>query len=114
VELSGKDEALLTAEGGELLRSVQHLLPRAIRGVLGRSLNVRVDCSDFREIHEERLRSLAQEVAGQVRRSGRPKKLDPMPPADRRIIHLTLTDEPDVTSNSEGRGHYKQVVVRPD
>ncbi|HMB54726.1 MAG TPA: R3H domain-containing nucleic acid-binding protein [Thermoanaerobaculia bacterium] len=114
VELHGEDEELMVAEDGELLLAVEHLLPRAMRGICGEGVQVRVDCADFHEIHEERLRSLAQKVASEVRRNGKPKKLEPLNPADRRIVHLTLTDEPDVTSASEGRGHYKRIVVRPD
>lgn len=113
VELSGRDEVLLTAEGGELLRSVEHLLRRAARGVAGQAVRLRVNCGDFRELHEERLRSLAQREAAEVRKRGESRKLDPMNPADRRIVHLTLQDEPDVSSSSEGRGHFKQVVVKP-
>lgn len=114
VELSGRDEVLLTAEGGELLRSVEHLLRRAARGVAGQAVRLRVNCGDFRELHEERLRSLAQREAAEVRKHGESRKLDPMNPADRRIVHLTLQDEPDVSSSSEGRGHFKQVVVKPE
>lgn len=113
VELSGPDEELLVAEDGDLLRAIEHLLPRAMRGVAGDSMLVRVNCRDFHEIHEERLRNLAQEAAAQVRRQERPMRLDPMSPADRRIVHVTLADEPGVTSSSDGSGHYKQIVVRP-
>lgn len=113
VELSGPHEELLVAEDGDLLRAIEHLLPRAMRGIAGESMLVRVNCGDFHEIHEERLRSLAQEAAAEVRRSGEASRLDPMSPADRRIVHVTLADEPGVSSASDGSGHYKQIVVRP-
>lgn len=113
VEMSGPDEELLVAEDGDLLRAIEHLLPRAMRGVAGESMLVRVNCGDFHEIHEERLRSMAQDVAAEVRRNGRPSRLEPMSPADRRIVHVTLADEPGVSSASDGSGHYKQIVVRP-
>jgi len=113
IELAGPGEALLLAEGGELLRAIELLVPRVVRGVAGESVNVRVDCGDFHEIHEEQLRSLAQRTADEVRRSERPRTLEPMSPADRRIIHLTLADEPRVTSMSEGSGYFKRIVVKP-
>lgn len=113
IELSGSDEALILAEGGDLLRAIEHLVPRAMRGVAGESTLVRVNCGDFHEIHEERLRSQAQQVAAEVRRNQRPSRMEPMSPADRRIVHLTLADEPGVTTASDGNGHYKQVVVKP-
>ena len=113
VELSGADEALVLAEGGDLLRAIEHLVPRAMRGVAGESTLVRVNCGDFHEIHEERLRSQAQQVAAEVRRSQRPSRMEPMSPADRRIVHVTLADEPGVSTVSDGNGHYKQIVVKP-
>ena len=103
----------MTAEEGELLLAIEHLLPRAIRGIAGDTTAVRVDCENFHELREERLRSLAQRVAGEVRRSGQAKKLPPMSPADRRIVHLTVADEPGVSSQSEGDGFLKRVRVDP-
>ncbi|HEX2252018.1 MAG TPA: R3H domain-containing nucleic acid-binding protein [Thermoanaerobaculia bacterium] len=114
VDLAGPDEALLTAEGGELLRAFEVLVPRAVRGFVGESVDIRINSGDFHEIHEEQLRSLAQRTASEVRRSARPRTLEPMSPADRRIIHLTLADEPGVTSASDGHGFLKRIVVKPD
>jgi spoIIIJ-associated protein len=114
IDLTGPDEALLVAEGGELLRAIEHLVPRAVRSLAGESINVRVDAADFHEIHEEQLRTLAQRVASEVRRGERPRTLEPMSPADRRIVHITLADEPGVTSMSEGTGYFKRIVVKPD
>jgi spoIIIJ-associated protein len=85
-----------------------------VRGIAGEPVQVRVDSSDFHEIHEEQLRSLAQRVASEVRRGERPRTLEPMSPADRRIVHITLADEPGVTSVSEGSGYFKRIVVKPE
>ena len=74
---------------------------------------VRVDCDNFHEIREERLRSLAQQVAEEVRRRGKPRVLEPMNPGDRRIIHTTLADDPNVDTESEGDGYFKRIMVRP-
>lgn len=114
IDLSGPHSALLTAEDGELLLAIEHLLPRVIRGIAGETTAVRVDCEAFQELREERLRSLAQRAASEVRQSGRPRRLQPMAPADRRIVHLTIADEPDVTSFSEGDGFMKRVRVEPE
>ena len=84
-----------------------------IRTLSGETVPVRVDCDNFHEIREERLRSLAQRVAEEVRRKGRPRVLEPMNPADRRIIHVTLADDPGVVTESEGDGYFKRVTIRP-
>jgi predicted RNA-binding protein Jag len=113
VDLSGEDTDWCFADDGELIQAVEHLLPRMIRSLSGEAVPVRVDCDNFHEIREERLRSLAQKVAEEVRRQGKPRILEPMNPGDRRIIHVTLADDPGVATESEGDGYFKRVMVRP-
>jgi len=113
VDLSGEDVDWCFADDGEFVVSVEHLLPRLIRSLSGEAPLVRVDCDNFQEIREERLRSLAQRVAEEVRRKGRPRMLEPMNPADRRIIHMTLADDPGVMSESSGDGYFKRVTIKP-
>jgi len=113
VDLSGADVDWCFADDGEFVMAVEHLLPRMIRSLCGEAMAVRVDCDNFHEIREERLRSLAQRMAEDVRRRGRPRILEPMNPADRRIIHVTLADDPGVETESEGDGYFKRVTIRP-
>ena len=113
VDLSGADVDWCFADDGEFVMAVEHLLPRMIRSLCGEAMAVRVDCDNFHEIREERLRSLAQRMAEDVRRRGRPRILEPMNPADRRIIHVTLADDPGVVTESEGDGYFKRVTIRP-
>lgn len=113
VDLSGPDVDWCFADDGELVMAVEHLLPRLIRTLSGESTLVRVDCDNFQEIREERLRSLAQQVAEEVRRRGKSRTLEPMNPADRRIVHMTLADDPGVVTESEGDGYFKRINVRP-
>ncbi len=112
VELWGSDQEILLRDRGRLLLAIQHLLPRAIRGLIGRSVGCRVDSDDFHMIREERLRDLAQRAADEVRHRGRPKTLEPMSPDERRIVHLTLADYPGVETESHGSGLFKRVMVR--
>jgi spoIIIJ-associated protein len=114
VDLSGADVDWCFADDGELVMAVEHLLPRLIRTLSGGETTlVRVDCDNFQEIREERLRSLAQQVAEEVRRRGTARTLEPMNPADRRIVHMTLADDPGVVTESEGDGYFKRIMVRP-
>jgi predicted RNA-binding protein Jag len=113
VDLSGEDVDWCFADEGELLMAVEHLLPRMIRSLSGETMAIRVDCDNFHEIREERLRSLAQRVAEDVRKRGKPRVLEPMNPADRRIIHTTLADDPNVVTESDGDGYFKRIMVKP-
>ncbi|HYO13972.1 MAG TPA: R3H domain-containing nucleic acid-binding protein, partial [Thermoanaerobaculia bacterium] len=113
VDLAGADVDWCFADDGEFVLAVEHLLPRMIRSLSGEAVSVRVDCENFHEIREERLRSLAQRVADDVRRVGRSRTLEPMNPADRRVIHVTLADDPGVVTESDGDGYFKRVTIRP-
>jgi spoIIIJ-associated protein len=113
VDLTGDDVDWCFADDGEFVMAVEHLLPRMIRSLCGETVPVRVDCDNFHEIREERLRSLAQRIAEEVRRRGRPRILEPMNPADRRIVHVTLADDPGVVTESEGEGYFKRIMIRP-
>jgi spoIIIJ-associated protein len=113
IELSGSDTDRCFEEEGEVLRSIEHLLPRIIRAISGGTVPCRVDCDNFHDIREEQLRTLAQRVAAEVRKRGRYRTLEPMNPADRRVIHMTLADDPGVVTESEGEGYFKRVSIRP-
>lgn len=113
IELWGADEERVTDRYGRLLHAFEHLLPRLVRAETGEGVPCRVDCGSFREIREEQLRDLAQRTASEVARHGRPRTLAPMRPDERRIVHLTLADDPSVVTESQGQGMLKRVQVRP-
>jgi spoIIIJ-associated protein len=113
VNLSGPDAEWLAEDEGEVLLALQHLLPRLMQSDLERLVSCRVDCGGFQLLREERLRARAPWAAEEVRSEGRAVTLEPMPPADRRIIHLALVNDATVETESLGRGYFKRVSVRP-
>lgn len=113
VELAGADVDWCFADDGEFIMAAEHLLPRMIRSLSGEGVAVRVDADNFHEIREERLRALAQSIAEDVRKRGKPRMLEPMNPADRRIVHTTLAEDPGVATESSGEGYFKRVTIRP-
>lgn len=113
IVLEGRDENLLVEDDGRLLRSIEHLLPRLVRGLLGYGLPCTVDCNDFHSNREVELKELADGMAERVRRQGKAQRLEPMNPADRRIVHMTLADDPTVRTESEGEGYIKRVRILP-
>lgn len=113
VEIEGPDESVLVVEGGKGLLSIQHLLPRMLRGLTGRSSFVRVDSEGFHQKRKERLEALAFKEADAASRNRRPRTLPPMAPDERRIVHLALKDTPNVVTESRGSGLHKRVVIRP-
>ena len=112
VEIEGVDEELLVEDEGQVLLALQHLLPRVMYGRLGRIIPCRLDSGGYQQKKEERLRGLARRVAEEVVRRGGTRTLRPMNPADRRIVHLTLADDPEVETESQGNGYFKRVSIR--
>jgi spoIIIJ-associated protein len=113
IELAGEDEEDATAEDGEVLEAIEYLAPRMMHGRIGFLVHCRVDCDGFRAEREEELTTLALEAAEAVRSSGRTRTLEPMNPADRRLVHMTLADAKGVVTESVGDGFFKRVTVLP-
>jgi predicted RNA-binding protein Jag len=113
VEFSGEDRDRLVADEGRALKAIEHILPRIVRGMVGEALPCRVDCEEFQASREQELIELAKKAAEEVGRSMKPRLLAPMSPADRRIIHVTLMEDPDVDTQSEGDGFIKRIKIFP-
>lgn len=113
VELYGPDDQVLLEDDGRILLAMEHLLPRMVRGLYGETMPIRVDCADFHFEREKALRQLARRTADEVRRKGKPRTLEELGPAERRIVHVTLADDPSVETESVGSGYYKRLRVRP-
>ena len=113
VDLDGEDSELVLQKNARLLYALNHLLNQAFYHRTGRRFNFVVDCRDYREMRTSELQLLARKAAEQVSLSGRRFALQPMPSSERRIIHLTLAEEPGVATRSEGRGMYRRVVIHP-
>jgi spoIIIJ-associated protein len=72
-----------------------------------------LDIEQYRKRREETLVEMAKGIAAEVRETGDVITLEPMPPAERRIIHITLESEPGVRTESVGHGTDRQVEVLP-
>ena len=112
VRLYGSDGKRLIDRHGELLDAIQVLANKAL---VGRKVEkeIELDCEEFKGRRTEELQQRAQEVADRVRRGGREELLPAMTPIERRIIHLALRDDAEVTTESRGEGFYKRVAIIP-
>ncbi len=110
VRLFGGDARLLTEQHGELLDAIQVLGNKAL---VGRKVEkeIELNCEAFKERRAEQLAEKAKELADRVRSSGREQLLPAMTPIERRIVHLALQEDADVTTESRGDGFYKRVAV---
>ncbi|MBT4126566.1 MAG: KH domain-containing protein [Chloroflexi bacterium] len=113
-EIEGQDAGLLIGRRGETLQALQFLIRMVTNRQLGRKAYVVIDIEDYRERRVQMLRRLARRTAGRVGSSGREDSLEPMSPAERRIVHMALAGHPEVRTESEGEGNQRRVVIFPN
>lgn len=111
LDIEGRDAELLQAQTGELLEALQHLINQVFgRGLTG-SARLVCDVHGFRATREAELQAMAKHAANQVRQTGRAFTFEPMSANERRIIHLTLADSPDLFTESIGEGADRKLRI---
>ena len=113
IDLSGEDSGLLIGRRGQTLQALQFLVNIIVRQKMGESVRVMLDVERYRERRESSLRDMATKVAARVVQTNRSVTLEPMPPADRRVVHTTLADYPGVATESTGERDNRKVTVMP-
>jgi spoIIIJ-associated protein len=113
LNLHGRDLGALIGRRGETLGNLQYLLRLMVNQRLHQWKNIVVDVEQYRQHRAEHLMQLALRSADQVATSGRPLALEPMPPNERRIVHLALRDHPSVFTESSGEGERRKIQILP-
>jgi spoIIIJ-associated protein len=113
LNIMGGDVADLIGRRGENLRALQFVLGLMLNKQLRRHTRVTVDADGYRARREELLTGMAQRFASRVRSTRQAMQLEAMPPNERRIVHLALSEDPDVTTESVGEGDARRVVIKP-
>ena len=114
VEINGKRMGVLIGKRGNTLNALQYLC----NVVLSRNFNehkrrILLDVENYRQRRESNLQQLAENMAGKATRTNREVSLEPMTPQERRIIHLALKNNTDVTTYSKGEEPFRKVVIAP-
>ena len=112
-DLDGKDNELLMARGGEVLKALEHIAFRALALEPIFHEKIHLDCGGFRALRFEELRMTARVAAERVQATHQPFRLNPMSSRERRIVHLALKDLSGVRTESIGTGEERQVVIHP-
>ncbi len=113
IDLAGEDSGLLIGRRGQTLQALQFLVNLIVRQKMGENVRVMLDVEHYRQRRESSLRDMANKVAARVIETNRSVTLEPMPPADRRIVHTALADNPRVTTESTGERDNRKVTVMP-
>jgi spoIIIJ-associated protein len=111
--ISGDDLGILIGRRGQTLTALQYLVRLMTSQKMGSAAPLVLDVNSYKKRRYESLRILAEHVAEQVTVNQRSFALEPMPAYERRIIHLALSEHPQVTTLSVGFGDARKVTVMP-
>jgi spoIIIJ-associated protein len=111
LNIEGDDLGILIGRRGQTLASLEYIAKLMVAGRLKAWLPLRVDVGGYKKRRRDSLQRLALYLAEQVKSRRRAITMEPMPADERRIVHLTLADNPDVTTHSIGEGESRKVVI---
>lgn len=112
LEVKGDDLGILIGRRGETLGSLQYILRHILAHHQKTKVPLTVDVEGYKQRRYRALRELALNLAQKAKSSGQSMILEPMPPDERRIVHLALSVNPDVTTVSVGEGDLRKVVIQ--
>lgn len=113
VNISGDDLSILIGRQAETLNALQYIAGLIISKEIGQSIPLIVDVEGYRSRRENQLRQLARRMADQAIKTGRRQVLEPMPAGDRRVIHIELKNNPEVTTESVGEEPHRKITILP-
>lgn len=112
VDIRGDDGSMLLHRKGEALDALQHIVNTAYRHE-GDSQRIVVDCQDFRRGKDLELQQMARFLMDKAKSTKTPQELGPLNSYARRVVHMEVARDPDVTSESQGDGQMKLVIIAP-
>jgi len=113
LDAHGPESGLVIGKKGATLDALQYLINRIVSKKPNDGTGVVVDAEGYRGRREDALTDLARRLAEKAVKTGRPVPVEPMNPHDRRIIHVALADHEGVTTESDGEGLFRRVVIFP-
>lgn len=113
LNVQGTDLGILIGRRGETLNALQYITRLIVSRDLQRRANLVIDVEGYKARRETSLRRLAVRMAAQAKRMGNTVTLEPMPPNERRVIHITLREDDAVRTESIGTGDQRKVTIIP-
>lgn len=113
INILGDDLSILIGRKAETLNALQYITRLIVGKEVGRGVNLTLDVQGYRERRERSLRQLAQRMASQAVKSGRRQTLEPMSAYERRIVHMELQENEDVSTESVGEEPRRKVMIIP-
>jgi spoIIIJ-associated protein len=111
LELSGEGGEVLLRRKAEALDALQQIVNTGFRRELADDRSFVVDCMDYRKAKDAELRQMAKFMMEKAKSSGMPQEMGPLNPYARRLVHLTVAEDPHMTSESIGDAYLKTVII---
>src|SRR3984885_6226663 len=113
LEIKGDGSGILIGRHGQTLDALEYLLNRIVARRIKDAMPILLDTESYRARRRQQLHRMALSMGERAKREHEAMKLDPMPPWDRRIVHLALKDDPMITTRSAGDGFLRTVEIVP-
>ncbi len=113
LEIRGDKESILIGKHGRTLEALQLLINRMVNKRLKNAIRVTLDIDDYRKRRAENMAQMALRIGEKAKSTGRAQTAGPFNAHDRRIIHLTLKEDPSVKTESLGEGELKRIKIIP-
>ncbi len=109
--ITGNDSNFLTNESGELLDAIETLMNQIYGRQIPREERIVIDAEGFRQTRRAELQAMARFAANNVRKNDQPFTFGKLSGVERKIIHMTLIDEPDLKTESVGEGRDRRLQI---
>jgi len=113
LEIKGDQEGILIGKYGRTLESLQMLINRMVNKQLKNSMRVVLDIDDYRKRRADSMAQMAQRLGEKAKKTGHSLTVGPFNAYDRRIIHITLKEDPSLKTESLGEGELKKIKIIP-
>ena len=113
LEIRGDQEGILIGKHGRTLESLQVLINRMVNKRLKSAVRVVLDIDDYRKRRADTMAQMALRIGEKAKRAGYSLTVGPFNAHDRRIIHLTLKEDPSLKTESLGEGELKKIKIIP-
>jgi spoIIIJ-associated protein len=113
LEIKGNQEGILIGKHGRTLESLQMLINRMVNKQLNNSVRVVLDIDDYRKRRSDNIAQMAHRLGEKAKGTGHSLTVGPFNAYDRRIIHLTIKEDPSLETESLGEGELKKIKIIP-
>jgi spoIIIJ-associated protein len=113
LEIKGDGSGILIGRHGQTLDALEYIVNRILARRIKDAAPISLETESYRARRRQQLHRMALSMGEKAKREHKPVRLEPMPPRDRRVVHLALKDDPMITTRSAGDGTMRSIEIVP-